>query len=123
MRDPEREAETQAEEKQAPCGEPDAGLDSRTLESHLEPKADAQLLSPPGVPRVSSPSSTAVLIRRPRINTETRRRRGHENRGRGWRDTSTSQDFQQPPEARRKRGFSRRASEGALSPPGWDFSL
>ena len=37
-------------EKQAPCGEPHAGLDPRTLGSHPEPKADAQPLSPPGVP-------------------------------------------------------------------------
>ena len=42
MRDTEREAETQAEEKkQAPCREPDVGLDPRTLGSHPEPKADA----------------------------------------------------------------------------------
>ena len=32
-------------EKQAPCGEPDAGLDPRTLGSWPEPKADAQPLS------------------------------------------------------------------------------
>ena len=30
MRDTQREAETQAEEKQAPCREPDVGLDSRS---------------------------------------------------------------------------------------------
>ena len=46
----EREAETQAEGKQAPRKEPDAGLDPRTPGSHPEPKADAQPLSPPGVP-------------------------------------------------------------------------
>ena len=40
MRDTEIEAETQAE------GE----ADPRTLGSHPEPKADAQPLSPPGVP-------------------------------------------------------------------------
>ena len=28
-------------EKQAPCGEPDVGLDPRTLGSQPEPKADA----------------------------------------------------------------------------------
>ena len=33
------------------CGEPDAGLYFRTLGSRLEPKADAQPLSHPGVPR------------------------------------------------------------------------
>ena len=42
MRDTHREAETQ---KQAPCGEPDAGLDPRTRGSRPEPKADAQPLS------------------------------------------------------------------------------
>ena len=41
MRDTERE-------KQAPCGEPDMGLDPRTLGSLQEPKADAQPLEPPG---------------------------------------------------------------------------
>ena len=34
--------------------EPDAGLDARTLGSHPEPKADAQPLSHPGVPRTYS---------------------------------------------------------------------
>ena len=49
MRDTEGETETQAEgEKQAPPGEPDAGLDPRTLASCPEPKADAQPLSHPG---------------------------------------------------------------------------
>ena len=37
-------------EKQAPRGEPDAGLDPRTLGSRPKPKADAQLLSHPGAP-------------------------------------------------------------------------
>ena len=37
-------------EKQAPCREPDVGLDPMTLESCPEPKADAQPLSHPGVP-------------------------------------------------------------------------
>ena len=37
-------------EKQAPCGEPDLGLDPRTPGSHPELKADAQPLSHPGVP-------------------------------------------------------------------------
>ena len=35
-------------EKQAPCREPDVGLDPRTPGSHPEPKADAQPLSYPG---------------------------------------------------------------------------
>ena len=37
-------------EKQAPCREPNGGLNLRTSGSHPEPKADAQLLSHPGVP-------------------------------------------------------------------------
>ena len=37
-------------EKQGPSGEPDVGLDPRTLGSHLEPKADTQSLSHPSVP-------------------------------------------------------------------------
>ena len=38
-------------EKQAPCGEPDEGLDPRTLGSQPEPKADAQPLSHPDAPK------------------------------------------------------------------------
>ena len=37
-------------EKQAPHGEPDAGLDTRTVGSCLELKMEAQPLSHPGVP-------------------------------------------------------------------------
>ena len=37
-----------------PCGEPDVGLDPRTLESRPEPKADVQPLSHPGAPRQGS---------------------------------------------------------------------
>ena len=40
-------------EKQAPFGEPDMLLDSRTLGSRLETKADAQLLSHPGAPTLN----------------------------------------------------------------------
>ena len=48
----ERKAGTQVErEKQAPCREPDVGLDPGTPGSRPGPKADAQLLSHPGVPR------------------------------------------------------------------------
>ena len=39
-------------EKQAPCWEPDTGLDPRTPGSHPKLKADAQPLSHPGVPLV-----------------------------------------------------------------------
>ena len=38
-------------EKQAPCRDPDAGLDPRTPGSRPGPKADAQPQSHPGVPR------------------------------------------------------------------------
>ena len=44
MRDTERE-------KQAPCGEPSAGLNPGTPVSHPEPKADTQWLSHPGAPQ------------------------------------------------------------------------
>ena len=38
-------------EKQAPCREPDVGLNPRSPGSHPEPKADAQPLSHPDVSR------------------------------------------------------------------------
>ena len=50
MRDTERQRQRQRE-KQAPCRESDAELDPRTLGSHPEPKADAQPLSHPGIPK------------------------------------------------------------------------
>ena len=49
MRDREREAETQSK-KQAPCREPDVGIDPGTPESGPGLKAGAQLLSHPGIP-------------------------------------------------------------------------
>ena len=49
MRDRERQRHRQWE-KQAPCREPDAGLDPETPGSRPEPKADAQQLSHTGVP-------------------------------------------------------------------------
>ena len=49
MRHTHREADTQAGEAGSIQG-PDVGLDPRTPGSCLEPKADAQLLSHPGVP-------------------------------------------------------------------------
>ena len=55
MRDTERERQRHRQrEKQAPCREPDVGLDPRTPGSHPEPKAGAQALSHPGVPHVAS---------------------------------------------------------------------
>ena len=50
MKATEREAETRQREKQAPCREPDEGLDPRTPGSHPEPNADVKPLSHPGVP-------------------------------------------------------------------------
>ena len=50
MRGTQREAQTQAEGEQAPCREPDVGLDPRILGSRPEPKADAQPLSHPEAP-------------------------------------------------------------------------
>ena len=47
----ERQTETQRQEKQAPRKEPDMELYPGTLGSHPELKADAQLLSHPGVPK------------------------------------------------------------------------
>ena len=62
-----REAETQAEEKQAPCREPDAGLYPRTPESWPEQKADAQPLNHPGAPRDISNSlqESTISLHRP----------------------------------------------------------
>ena len=53
MRHRERQRHRQRE-KQAPCREPDAELNPRTLGSRPEPKADAQPLSHLGIPEVSS---------------------------------------------------------------------
>ena len=50
MRDTERErGGDRQREKQAPCREPKVGLDPGTSGSCPEPKADAQLLSHPGI--------------------------------------------------------------------------
>ena len=50
MRHREREAETQAEGEAGSMQEAGRGTRSLDLGSHLEPKADTQLLSHPGVP-------------------------------------------------------------------------
>ena len=52
MKDTQREGgRDRQREKQAPCREPDAGLDPGTPESRPGPKADAQpLRSHPGIP-------------------------------------------------------------------------
>ena len=55
MRDTEREKERQRHrqrEKQAPCREPDVGLDPRIPGSHPEPKVDTPPLSHSGVPSI-----------------------------------------------------------------------
>ena len=50
MIDLERERQRQRQrEKQAPCWEPDVGLNPQALGSRPEPKADTQPLSHPGV--------------------------------------------------------------------------
>ena len=46
----ERERQRHRREKQAPCREPDAGLDPRTPGSRPRPKAGAKPPSHPGVP-------------------------------------------------------------------------
>ena len=53
MRDRHRKRERQRRrqrEKQAPCREPDVGLDPGSPRSHPGPKADVKPLSHPGVP-------------------------------------------------------------------------
>ena len=55
MRNTEREKQRHRQrEKQAPCREPDVGLDPGTPGSCSEPKPDAQPLSHPGVQGQSS---------------------------------------------------------------------
>ena len=49
----ERERQRQRQREKLPHGEPDVRLDPRTPGSHAEPKADAQPLSHPGVPKAS----------------------------------------------------------------------
>ena len=54
MRDTQRERQRHRQrEKQAPCREPDVGLDPRTPGSCPELKADTQPLSHPGIPRIT----------------------------------------------------------------------
>ena len=51
MRDTGRERQRHRQrEKQAPCRDPNVGLNPRTAGSCPEPKADVQMLSHPGVP-------------------------------------------------------------------------
>ena len=48
----ERQREREKREKQAPCREPDVGLDFGTPGSHPGLKAGVKLLSHPGIPRM-----------------------------------------------------------------------
>ena len=59
MRDTQREADIDREGSRLLI-EPDVGLDSRTLGSCPEPKADAQPLSHPGVPRLTLLRASSV---------------------------------------------------------------
>ena len=68
MKDTEREeARYRQKEKQAPCGEPDMGLDPRTPGSRPEPKADAQPLSHPGAPVLSQLKKEKKRLSNPKI--------------------------------------------------------
>ena len=57
-------------EKQAPCKEPDAGLDPETSGSHPGPKVGVKLLSHPGIPKMVpslyslAPPRLLVLLRK-----------------------------------------------------------
>ena len=66
MRDTERKQQRQRQRgKQAPCREPDVGLDPGTPGSRPELKAGPQPLSHPGVPRVyfsDDPELTSWLL-------------------------------------------------------------
>ena len=64
MRDTKRERQRHRQrEKQAPCKEPDAVLDPRTPGSRPGPKADAQLLSHPGVPKYQTLKLSTLYCR------------------------------------------------------------
>ena len=54
MTDTHTEAETHAEGEAGSMQEANEGLDTRTLGSHPELKADAQPLSPPGTPNLQN---------------------------------------------------------------------
>ena len=59
MSDIQKEAETQRE-KQTPCSSPSAGLDPGVPESHPQLKAEAQLLSHPGIPKLQTYTQTYI---------------------------------------------------------------
>ena len=70
MIDIERQRHRQRE-KQAPCQEPDVGLNPGTPGSHPGPKAGAEPLSPPGIP------DTGLYFRILRSQPEPKPRVGH----------------------------------------------
>ena len=55
----ERERQRQ---KQAPCQEPDAGLNPGTLGSHPGPKAGAKPLSHPGIPSLINFLTNLMIV-------------------------------------------------------------
>ena len=68
MRDTHRERQRDRQrEKQAPRGEPNVGLDPRTLGSCSGPKAYTQPLSYPGIPRLLNIESKLVVARGRRV--------------------------------------------------------
>ena len=63
MRDPERERQRHRQrKKQAPCSEPNVGLDPRTPGSHPRLKTDTKPLSHPGVPKLDHSDLHLALI-------------------------------------------------------------
>ncbi|CAK7317160.1 hypothetical protein VULLAG_LOCUS20259 [Vulpes lagopus] len=57
-RERERGQRHRQREKQAPCREPDVGLDPWTPESCPGPKAGTKLLSHPGIPSILAPKAS-----------------------------------------------------------------
>ena len=67
MRDTVRERQRHRQrEKQAPCWEPNVGLDTGSPRSRPGPKAGAQLLSHPGVPQTSFLYSSFYVFQKER---------------------------------------------------------
>ena len=75
-----REAETQAGEKQAPCREPDVGLDPGTPVLRPGPKTGAKPLSHPGIP-YSFRSNSLRNIFKPAAKANFQNHSGFSNSG------------------------------------------
>ena len=73
-------------ENQAPCTEPDVGLDPGTLGSRLEPKVDAQPLSHPGISEIFF-LKTYFFLRREHTCMH-KQMEGGGRAGEGWRGRS-----------------------------------